>query len=288
VRRAIAPILILLLAAATLLVVSSIHVESRGFRVPAWAQVSQAQIDEAKMRGVPVAFENDIGMRFVLIPAGTFGMGSPEDEEGRDGDEGPSHEVTLAPFYLAVTEVTNAQYRQLRTEHHSPEGFDGDDQPAVMVSHDDAEAFVRWLSERETGAGYRLPSEAEWEYACRAGTTTRYGSGDTEADLERVGWYRENSGRGSHAVRAKPANPWGLHDMHGNVWEWCEDAWHDSYGGAPDDGSAWVDQNSGSRVTRGGSWDYVARAARSSSRGGGAPGFRYYSLGVRPARSVTP
>ncbi|MHC5011277.1 MAG: formylglycine-generating enzyme family protein, partial [Planctomycetota bacterium] len=213
-------------------------------------------------------------------------------------------------FYLAVTEVTNAQYRRFKTYHDSGgwqgTSLDGDDQPAVMVSHEDAMAFLRWLSEREGGAAYRLPSEAEWEYACRAGTTTRYWSGDNEEDLERVGWYFRNSGGRrlplttewdvskvfgewacrSHAVGEKAANPWGLHDVHGNVSEWCEDTWHDSYEEAPEDGSAWVDGGSGHRVERGGSWPYAARAARSASRDRRDPRSRYDDLGFRPARDV--
>ena len=147
---------------------------------------------------------------------------------------------------------------------------------------------MQWLSGRQTGAGYRLPSEAEWEYACRAGTTTRFWSGDTDADLERAGWYQENSGRRPHVVGAKPASPWGLHDMHGNVWEWCEDTMHASYDGAPDDGSAWVEGAPGVRVFRGGSWYLTAGNARSADRAYYDPSLRYGDIGFRPARSVTP
>ena len=161
--------------------------------VPDWAKVSDAQKAAAKEAGVPVAFENAIGMRFVLIPAGTFLMGSPATEEGRDGDE-VQHEVVLTkPFYLGVTEVTNAQYRRFRADHDSgaykDEGLNGDDQPVVRVSWDDAVAFAEWLSGQDGGRTYRLPTEAEWEWACRAGTRTRYWWGDAEEE----GWKYANA-----------------------------------------------------------------------------------------------
>jgi formylglycine-generating enzyme required for sulfatase activity len=244
--------------------------------VPSWAKVAPEQIAEAKKHGVPVAFENDLGMRFVLIPAGTFVMGSPEDEVGRRehtiassedrvGDyEGPQHAVTLSPFYSAVTEVTNAQYRKFKSDHAGSAATGGDDLPVAEVSHEDATAFVKWLSEQGLGV-YRLPSEAEWEYACRAGTKTRFWSGDDDADLARVGWYLANSGGRPHAVGQKPANRWGLCDMHGNVWEWCQDS-HSFY-----EAKAVTDpliEGPDSLVFRGGSWDSPgARYARSASRG---------------------
>jgi formylglycine-generating enzyme required for sulfatase activity len=287
--------------------------------------VAPEQIQAAKEHGVPVAFENDIGMRFVLIPAGAFSMGSPETEEGRTDYEGPQHEVTLAPFYMAVAQVTNAQYRRFKAGHESENAeyrrwkadhgsgapdevtFNGNDQPVLSVSHEDATAFVQWLSTTEGDSAYRLPSEAEWEYACRAGTTTRYWSGDTEEDLDRVGWYFRNSGSRhlpsttkwdsgqvhgewacrSHAVGRKAVSPWGLYDMHGNVLEWCEDSWHGSYEGAPADGSAWIDKASRLRVIRGGSWAGPSMTARSAFRAGIPPGDRAISVGFRVARAVT-
>jgi len=246
---------------------------------PSWAKVAPEQIAEAKKHGVPVAFENDLGMRFVLIPAGTFLMGSPEDEEGRahyeiaqaeewrGDDEGPQHDVKLSHFYMAVTEVTNAEYRRFKADHASGVATGGDDQPVAEVSHEDATAFVKWLSGRGDHGVYRLPTEAEWEYACRAGTKTRFWSGDDETDLARVGWYLANSSRRPHAVGQKPANRWGLRDMHGNVWEWCQDT-HGPY-----------DRR---RVLRGGSWDSPdSKYARSASRTSGLPGHRDDSIGFR-------
>ena len=174
------------------------------------------------------------GVEFVLIPAGTFEMGSPSTEADRLGNEGPQHTVTISkPFYMAATEVTYAQWKRFvkaSNYDHDPGGA-SDDHPQARVSWEDATAFCKHY-------GYRLPSEAEWEYACRAGTTTRYWSGDTDEDLARVGWYHENSRGDVQPVGRKPANPFGLYDMHGNVFEWCEDKWHYDYAGAPSDGSA--------------------------------------------------
>ena len=150
-------------------------------------------------------------------------MGSPEREEGHLDWEGPQHEVTLESFYLGKHPVTNEEYGRFlkATGHQEPRywadrQFNQPKQPVVGVSWEDAQAYCKW-------AGLSLPTEAQWEYACRAGTTTRYWSGDTEEDLARVGWYWENSGGHTHPVGEKPANPFGLFDTHGNVQEWCED-----------------------------------------------------------------
>ena len=148
------------------------------------------------------------------------------------------------------------------------------------VSWEDARRYAKW-------AGLRLPSEAEWEYACRAGTSTRYYTGDTEEDLKRAGWYEANSGNQTHPVGEKEANGFGLYDMHGNVWEWTEDDWHGNYKGAPDDGRPWIDDPRGSdRVIRGGSWGSVAQHCRSAIRGYGGPGDRDDDVGFRLSRSV--
>jgi formylglycine-generating enzyme required for sulfatase activity len=156
----------------------------------------------------------------------------------------------------------------------------------VNVSWEDARRYCEWLSER-SDLPVRLPTGAEWECACRAGSTTEYWSGDEEAHLAKVGWYDGNSDFSTHPVGEKPANHFGLFDMHGNVWEWCEDWWHDSYEGAPVDGSAWVEGGTPLRVLRGGSWYYSAGICRSASRYGGHPSFRLDDLGFRPAMTVT-
>ncbi|MCH9685237.1 MAG: SUMF1/EgtB/PvdO family nonheme iron enzyme, partial [Deltaproteobacteria bacterium] len=165
------------------------------------------------------------GVELVRIPGGTFLMGSPETEEGRRGNERPQHKVTLADFYLAPTPVTNAQYRRFleakpaapKPEYWGDRKYNQDQQPVVGVSWDEATAYCEW-------AGLKLPTEAQWEYACRAGRATRYYSGNSEADLARVGWYDGNSEDRLHAVGELEPNDFGLCDMHGNLWEWCADA----------------------------------------------------------------
>jgi formylglycine-generating enzyme required for sulfatase activity len=183
--------------------------------------------------------------------------------------------------------VTNEEYGRLLKEDPKIEPpkfwaerqFNQPRQPVVGVSWEDGLRYATW-------AGLRLPSEAEWEYACRAGTRTRFYSGDIENDLKEVGWYSENSGKKLHPVGEKKPNAWGLYDMHGNVWEWVEDDWHDSYKKAPDDGRAWVDNPRGSfRVMRGGGWYDGAQHCRSAVRFI-APGSRSGSVGFRLSRSV--
>ena len=204
--------------------------------IPTWAKVAPEQIAEAKKHGVPVAFENELGMRFVLIPAGTFLMGSPEDEEGRQDDE-TQHEVTISkPFYISIHEVTNADFRRMRPNHPYTVGLQRDAQPVVGVRWMGAAFYAEWMTERDENRTYRLPTEAEWEYACRAGTTGPYAWGDSDVEelrkadaqnplgadvLERSGWPKTDGPWYTARVGAYPPNRWGLHEMHGNASEWC-------------------------------------------------------------------
>ena len=169
---------------------------------------------------------------------------------------------------------------------NNPSNFKGDGRlPVECVSWEDCQEFITKLNSRIEGA-FRLPSEAEWEYACRGGTQTRFYWGDDPGNtvIGDYAWYNGNSGRRTNLVGEKLPNAWGLHDMSGNVWEWCEDDWHVTYAGAPDDGGAWVDIPRGSnRVDRGGSWDSSPRYCRSADRGGSTPGYRNGSLGFRLA-----
>jgi formylglycine-generating enzyme required for sulfatase activity len=218
---------------------------------------------------------NSIGMKFKLIPAGTFTM-------GKGGD---AHEVTLTkPFKMGVHEVTQSQYKQVMGVN--PSQFKGADNPVGGGNWEDAIEFCRKLSElpAEKAAGnvYRLPTEAEWEYACRAGTTTQFSFGDDEAEWE-FAWYSDNSASKAHPVGGKQPNAWGLYDMHGNVWEWCQD-WYDDYpSGAVTDPTG---PASGSyRVYRGGSWRRTAGSCRSASRGRHFPSSRYFISGFRVSLS---
>jgi len=220
------------------------------------------------------------GMDFVKIPGGNFMMGSNDGES----DEKPVHKVTVEPFYMMTTEVTQAMWKEITGKNFSH--FKGDSLPVESVSWDDCQEFIKKLNRRDPGNNYRLPSESEWEYACRAGTTTKYHSGDSKSDLGRVGWYRDNSGRKTHPVEQKKPNAWSLYDMHGNVWEWCEDKWHSNYNGAPREGSAWISGNSSLRVLRGGSWGNNPDHCRSADRDWREPDYCIFYGGFRLARSL--
>ncbi|MEA2051301.1 MAG: formylglycine-generating enzyme family protein [Euryarchaeota archaeon] len=205
-------------------------------------------------------------MEFVLIPAGEFEMGSPSDEEGRDSDEGPVHHVNIEKaFYMGRYEVTQKQWREIMGDN-SPYRFKGDSLPVECVPLGNMLDFIRWLNVKEGTNKYRLPSEAEWEYACRAGTTTRYSFGDEDASLDDYAWYRDNSDHQTHPVGQKKSNSWELYDMHGNVWEWVSDCWYGNYNGAPEDGSAWAEDSSCFSVIRGGGWRSDIRCCRSAAR----------------------
>jgi eukaryotic-like serine/threonine-protein kinase len=231
----------------------------------------------------PKEITNTIGMKLVLIPAGEFLMGAPDSDKEAHKNARPQHRVRITrPFYLGAHEVTQGQYRAVTGT--SPSIFEGsDDLPVENVSWNDAIAFCTLLSERE-GAGYRLPTEAEWEYACRAGSTSRYSFGDDASILGRFVWYSGNSGNTSHPVGRKQSNAWGLYDMHGNVWEWCSD-WHGEYFYRRSPGTDPLGPKQAAiRVRRGGDWRAIPRDCQAAIRGGDAPGDRGDSLGFRLAR----
>ena len=168
-------------------------------------------------------YTNSIGMEFMLIPAGTFMMGS---EKGY-ADEKPQHRVTISrPFYLGKYEVTQAQWEAVMG--NNPSRFDGRNNPVEQVSWEDVRVFIARLNAHEGHTRYRLPTEAEWEYAARAGSTSAYSFGDDAARLGQYAWYGDNSGKTTHPVGQKLPNAWGLHDMHGNVWEWVQ-GWYGDY-----------------------------------------------------------
>lgn len=230
-------------------------------------------------------FINTIDMEFVLIQPGEFDMGSPANETGRFDIEGPVHHVTISKaFYLSKYEVTQKQWHKVMG--NNPSDFKGDDLPVESVLWNNVQEFIKKLNEKESTDKYRLPSEAEWEYAARAGTTTRYSFGDDDSKLGEYAWYSENSGDKTHPVGKKRANPWGLYDVHGNVWELVQDKWHDNYNSAPVDGSACEEGASAYSVARGGGWFYDARRCRSAGRFNNVLGYRRNNLGFRILQEV--
>jgi formylglycine-generating enzyme required for sulfatase activity len=219
--------------------------------------------------------DNSIGMKFTLVTAGEFYMGSEESD-----DEKPVHKVKIKnPFYLGTYPVAQREWKAVMRSN--PSDFKGDDLPVEQVSWDNVQEFIMKLNEKEGTDKYRLPSEAEWEYACRAGTTTRYSFGDDESELDDYAWYARNSDYKAYPVGQKKPNSWGLYDMHGNVWEWVQDKWHDSYDGAPTDGSVWESGDGADRVFCGGSWDGGAGHCRSAARFHDDPSDRDRGLGFR-------
>jgi formylglycine-generating enzyme required for sulfatase activity len=276
--------------------------------VPLTIGVRAAPLRLRRYRRKNQGFYEELGegvrLAMMQIPAGRFVMGAPEGEEESRDNERPQHEVSVAGFFMGRYPVTQGQWRavagyeQIERELKSePSRFKGDNRPVEQVSWDEAVEFCRRLSVK-SGREYRLPSEAEWEYACRAGTTTPFHFGETldaeianyDAQSENEGWkpvygagkkgeYREETTE----VGQFPGNEWGLQDMHGNVWEWCEDDWHNSYEGAPTDGSAWLEENrtETDRLLRGGSWLVNPRDCRSAFRGYFSRGNRGGNLGFR-------
>ena len=240
--------------------------------------------------------EGVMPLRLVGIPSGEFMMGSPEQERGRYAEEeSPQHLVTVSPFFMGQYPVTQAQWRavaalpqQEKALEAAPSHFEGDDRPVEQVSWEEAMEFCARLS-AHTGRVYRLPTEAEWEYACRADTTTPFYFGETLttalANYDGSVFLNEPEGdsRGeTTAVGSFAPNAFGLYDMHGNVWEWCQDHWHENYKQAPTDGSALLtDDVYTARVLRGGSWDSIPRNCRSACRFFDNSVFRYDSIGFR-------
>src|SRR5659263_122002 len=224
---------------------------------------------------------NSIGMEFVLIPSGEVDMGSPSNEAGRDDNEGPIHRVKISnAFYMGKYEVTQKQWRDVMGS--SPSSNKGDNLPVESVSWDDIQDFIKKLNENEGVKKYRLPTEAEWEYGARAGTTTRYSFGDDESMLGDYAWCSTNSGFNTHDVGQKKPNPWGLYDMHGNVWEWVQDNFHYNYDGAPADGSSWVGGDDRLRGNRGGCLGGgTVGDCRSAYRFYSVPGLRIFIIGFR-------
>ena len=245
-------------------------------------------------------YKNSIGMEFVAIPAGIFLMGSPDADREAQPFEKPQHSVTISqPFYIGKFEVTQQQWEAVMganpytRDRSNPyynlpgmaERITKPDHPAT-VSWNDAQEFIVRLNEREGGNRYRLPTEAEWEYAARAGTTTAYSFGDDRADLDRHAWVGGdfNSG-GTHPVGQKAPNPWGLYDVHGNAWEWVQDWFDPNYYASSAATDPTGPQQGTQRVVRGGSWHTTATSWRTAFRRDYEPDYRGISIGFRLVRT---
>ncbi len=257
------------------------------------AQGQEIQQEICRARYFTEDLGNGITLEMVSIPGGTFLMGSPEGE-GYDS-EYPQHEVIVQPFFMGKFQVTQAQWKAVaslpKVNHDlksNPSRFQDDDRPVERVSWEDAVEFCQRLS-KQTGKEYRLPSEAEWEYAARAGTTTPFHFGETiTTDLANYdgNYTYANESQGEYREQTTPVgsfspNAFGLYDMHGQVWEWCQDNWHDNYEGAPKDGSPWLSGFSSTKIMRGGSWAYNPGVCRSACRFYLARGFYDVDIGFR-------
>jgi len=269
-------------------------------KISAWAKVSKVQIAEAKKLGVPVAFENAAGVKFVLAPAGEFMMGSPDDEVGRYPVEGPQHKVKIPKaFYVAIHQVTQGQWKSVMNTKPWKGKHGAKDDPANVVNSDnwnEATSFCAAMGKKD-GWSYRLPSEAEWEYFCRAGSTTRYFYGD-DLKLEKLddyGWWGKKgwwdcSDKYVRPPGLKKPNAWGLYGMIGGVWEMCMDVMHKDYQGAPADGSAWMTGAPGdkeaSHPLRGGGSHSDHRRVRSASRHSYRQSAKSHYVGFRVCCSI--
>jgi formylglycine-generating enzyme required for sulfatase activity/serine/threonine protein kinase len=279
-------------------------------KAAAQKQLRQAQEEQrkaqamaaARLRTQPAAHEHPTaGKTFrdcadcpemIVVPSGSFTMGSPSSEAGHFDDESPQHQVTIGySFAVGKYPVTRDEYARFasetgaNSEWQNPGFAQTGRDPVVNVNWDDAKAYVAWLTQK-TGKRYRLLSEAEYEYADRARTTTAYWWGDSDADLCTYANGDPCHKKGTVPVGSYPPNAFGLYDMAGNAWEWTEDCWNDSYAGAPDDGTAWTAGACGQRVLRGGSWNVSARDLRSASRLGDSTGYRRSDDGFRVARTL--
>lgn len=225
-------------------------------------------------------YTNSIGMEFVLIPSGSFMMGANPNFENSDSDEVPQHEVTISkPFYLGTYEVTQAQWFEIMGAN--PSSFKDRNRPVEQVSWSRAQEFIRLLNEKEGHTRYRLPTEAEWEYAARAGTSTTFCFGDHAEQLGDNAWYSDNAGRMTHPVGQKKPNPWGLHDMYGNVQEWVQDRYAADYYAQKASREPQGAESGIYRTARGGSWYNKAQQCRPAERIFYEPGDSYYFLGLR-------
>lgn len=248
---------------------------------------SQDRFSISQAQSIPKEFINSIGMEFVLIPAGSFLMGADKSQEKEaTKEEVPQHRVTISKaFYMGKYEVTQEQWRAVIGRN--PSRFDENPRnPVETVSWPDVQEFIDKLNTKEGGKRYRLPTEAEWEYAVRAGTTSKYFFGNDEEQLGQYGWYTENSEDRTHPVGQLKPNPWGLYDVYGNVWEWLQDWYSADYYKHSPSTDPYGPSEGTERVVRGGGWNVIARFCRSAHRDWYTPDNRLGRLGFRLIRTI--
>jgi formylglycine-generating enzyme required for sulfatase activity len=288
-------------ARTTAVIVSSVLAVLLGL-APAAAEKVLTVAEERVLKPKGSFKECDKCPEIVVVPAGSFTMGAPAGEAKHDDDEGPQHQVTFARHFAVGRFAVTFDEWDACIADGGCNGYRPNDQswgrgrqPVISVSWDDAKAYMAWLS-RKTGKTYRLLSEAEREYVTRAGTTTPFwwGSSISTQQANYDGNFVYNKGaKGKPRNRTMPVdsfqpNPWGLYNVHGNVWEWTEDCWNGSYRGAPPDGSAWTSGDCNRRVVRGGSWDDDPQDLRAADRGWSPPVKRHIGIGFRVGRTLTP
>ena len=282
-----------------LLVFQSIHKRLQKLRLVLWLKLSRLKIliNQLKKESLPDLAISELPPPLqqlindmITVEGGTFIMGSNDGYEW----EKPIHEVRLNTFQIGKYPITQAQWQAIM--NHNPSHFNGMQNPVEMVSWNDAQTFITRLNElldsKGLPSGYCLPTEAQWEYAARGGNKSKGYQYAGSNNIAEVAWYRSNSADKTHPVGQKKPNELGIYDMSGNVWEWCQDEWHDSYQGAPADGSAWQDTKNVSnenilRVVRGGSWDSNPNYCRVSFRSRSHVSNHNFIIGCRLSRCLT-
>jgi formylglycine-generating enzyme required for sulfatase activity len=235
---------------------------------------------ENRPKELTVDVGGGVKLEMVLIPAGEFMMGTPNSDQDTLADEQPQHRVRITkPFYLGKYLVTQEQWQAVMGSNRSY--FKGPKNPVESVSWENCQVFLKRLRDQVGGGEFQLPTEAQWEYTCRAGSTTKYYFGDKQSELGEYAWYRQNSHGNTHPVGEKKPNAWGLYDMYGNVWEWCADRYSDGYyAHSPTDDPTGPSEGTG-RAIRGASWDAPASRPRSARRAVFGPNRWDYVLGLR-------
>lgn len=249
----------------------------------ALAQLAQVTRQQPQDQTQFTTITNFVGIELIQVPAGQFEMGSAT-VNASNANEAPAHSVTVQSFFLSRHEITQAQW--LKVMEKNPSRFQDPRRPVEQVTWLDVQSFIEKLNLIERTSKYRLPSEAEWEYAARAGQKSRHFFSDDVAALPRYAWFGQHDNIGTRPIGQRKPNPWDFFDIYGNVWEWVQDCWHENYQGAPTDSKPWSGGDCSARVLRGGGWDTPTDYVRSAVRGSYSPDLDDAANGFRLARSL--